>query len=57
MTFDLLLRLPLLGWALFCTIKQLAMLTTVDAGHIAMRLPTIAFLLLVAAAVILRSRT
>jgi protein-S-isoprenylcysteine O-methyltransferase Ste14 len=56
MTYDLLLRLPLLGWALFCTVKQLAMLTTVDVGHIAMRLPTIAFLLLVAASVILRSR-
>jgi protein-S-isoprenylcysteine O-methyltransferase Ste14 len=56
MTYDLLLRLPLLAWALFCTVKQLAMLTTADVGHIAMRLPTIAFLLLVAAAVILRSR-
>ena len=48
MTYDLLLRLPLLVWALFCTVKQLAMLTTVDVGHIAMRLPTIAFLLLIA---------
>jgi protein-S-isoprenylcysteine O-methyltransferase Ste14 len=56
MTYDLLLRLPLLVWALFCTVKQLAMLTTVDAGHIAMRLPTITFMLLVAAVVILRSR-
>jgi protein-S-isoprenylcysteine O-methyltransferase Ste14 len=56
MTYDLLLRLPLLVWALFCTVKQLAMLTNVDAGHIAMRLPTITFMLLVAAVVILRSR-
>ena len=32
------------------------MLTNVDAGHIAMRLPTITFMLLVAAVVILRSR-
>jgi protein-S-isoprenylcysteine O-methyltransferase Ste14 len=58
MTYDLLLRLPLLVWALFFTIMQLSTLSNmaqVDLGHIAMRLSTIAFLLLVAGAVILRT--
>jgi protein-S-isoprenylcysteine O-methyltransferase Ste14 len=57
------MRLPLLGWVLFVAIVQLAGLRHNTAHmdlvylvHIAMRLSTIAFMLLVAWAVILRSR-
>jgi protein-S-isoprenylcysteine O-methyltransferase Ste14 len=65
-SYDFLMRLPFLGWVLFCAIGQLwwfgqfmNMATPIDsvyAIHIAMRLSTIAFLLLMAAAVILRTR-
>ena len=64
--YDLLMRLPLLGWVLVCALVQSAglirftnMAAPIDSVyviHIAMRLSTIAFLLLIAAAVILRSR-
>jgi len=66
--YDLLMRLPILGWSLFCAMLQIAGLSRntnmadpalLDAAygvHIAMRLSTIAFLLLLAAAVILRAR-
>jgi protein-S-isoprenylcysteine O-methyltransferase Ste14 len=59
--YDLLMRLPLLGWVLLATAVQLAGLTStpIDSGyviHVAMRLSTISFLLLIAAAVIMRSR-
>jgi protein-S-isoprenylcysteine O-methyltransferase Ste14 len=66
--YDFLMRLPLLGWAAFIAILQLAGLVHymetmnrlpldfVYAVHVAMRLSTIAFMLLIAAAVILRSR-
>jgi protein-S-isoprenylcysteine O-methyltransferase Ste14 len=65
-TYDFLMRLPLLGWVVFCALAQTAMLIdfmnmaapidSVYAIHITMRLSTIAFLLLMAAAVILRTR-
>lgn len=64
--YDLLMRLPLMGWVVFCATAQLAMLIefmnmaapidSVYGIHMAMRLSTIAFLLLMAAAVILRTR-
>lgn len=62
------MRLPLLGWVVFCAMAQLHSLVhymdimnrlpidLVYVVHVAMRLSTIAFLLLAAAAVILRSR-
>jgi hypothetical protein len=63
--YDLLMRLPLLGWVVVCALAQSAGLTrftnmaapidSVYVIHIAMRLSTIAFLLLIAAAVILRT--
>jgi protein-S-isoprenylcysteine O-methyltransferase Ste14 len=67
-SYDLLMRLPLLGWCAFCAILQMASLSrymreadgalpfAVSAINMAMRLSTIAFLLLLAAAVILRAR-
>ena len=66
--YDLLMRLPLLGWAMFCATLQMAGLAryvreadaalpfAVYAVNMAMRLSTIAFLLLLAAATILRAR-
>jgi len=61
--YDLLMRLPFLGWVLLCALVQLATLTHLSGQsvdfvfviHIAMRLSTIAFMLLAASAVILRS--
>jgi protein-S-isoprenylcysteine O-methyltransferase Ste14 len=63
--YDSLMRLPLLGWGLFIATAQLAgviqLMNTrsVDfayAIHIAMRLSMLAFILLAAAAVLLRTR-
>jgi protein-S-isoprenylcysteine O-methyltransferase Ste14 len=61
--YDTLMRLPLLGWVLLCAAIQLAGLshntTSTDfvyVIHIAMRLSTIAFMLLLAAAIIFRTR-
>jgi protein-S-isoprenylcysteine O-methyltransferase Ste14 len=62
--YDLLMRLPLLGWAFFYAIVQLAVLIQLNmapmdfvyAIHLAMRLSTVAFMLLVAAAVISRTQ-
>lgn len=63
--YDLLMRLPLLGWAFFYAMLQLVVLMQYTnaapldfayAVHIAMRLSTVAFMLLVAAAVIARTR-
>jgi len=66
--YDLLMRLPLLGWVIFVAIIQMTGLVhymdimnkmpsgLVYAVHTAMRLSSIAFLLLIVAAVILRSR-
>jgi protein-S-isoprenylcysteine O-methyltransferase Ste14 len=63
--YDLLIRLPLFGWAFFYAIVQLAVLTQytnmapmdfVYAMHLAMRLSTVTFMLLIAAAVIARTR-
>lgn len=66
--YDLLMRVPLLSWSVFCAIVQVASLdgylrqvdpalpSGVWAINMAMRVSTIAFLLLVAAAVILRAR-
>jgi protein-S-isoprenylcysteine O-methyltransferase Ste14 len=66
--YDLLMRVPLLGWSVFCAMVQMAGLarymreadpalaSAVYAINMAMRLSTIAFLLLLAAAVILRAR-
>jgi hypothetical protein len=62
---DLLMRLPLLGWVLFAATLQLAALVqfmhttpvdSVDAIRIAMQLSTIVFMMLIAAAVIVRTR-
>jgi protein-S-isoprenylcysteine O-methyltransferase Ste14 len=60
--YDKLMRLPFLGWVLFVATVQLTGLSQnaapMDFGylvHIAMRLSTIAFMLLAASAVILRS--
>jgi len=62
--YDTLMRLPLLGYALFITIVQSRRLTQMELApidavyvtHVAMRLSTIVFLLLVATVVILRTR-
>jgi len=63
--YDLLMRLPLLGWGLFAATAQLAgimqlmntkSVDVVNAIHIAMRLSMIAFILLASAAVLLRTR-
>ena len=66
--YDLVMRAPLLVWSAFCAALQMAGLArhireldpalpfAVHAVNIAMRLSTIAFLLLLAAAVILRAR-
>jgi protein-S-isoprenylcysteine O-methyltransferase Ste14 len=60
--YDKLMRLPFLGWVLFVATVQLAGFSQnaapIDFGylvHIAMRLSTIAFMLMAASAVILRS--
>lgn len=62
--YDLLMRLPLMGWCLLCTALQVVglsrFLNNAPVGslyliHVAMRLSTITFLLLMVAAVILRS--
>ena len=67
-TYDLLMRLPLMGWSMFCATLQMASLARyvreADAAlpfaayavNIAMRLSTISFLLLLAASVVLRAR-
>jgi protein-S-isoprenylcysteine O-methyltransferase Ste14 len=67
-TYDLLMRLPLMGWSMFCATLQMAGLARyvreADAAlpfaayavNLAMRLSTIAFLLLLAASVVLRAR-
>jgi protein-S-isoprenylcysteine O-methyltransferase Ste14 len=61
--YDRLMRLPFLGWVLLCAAVQLAGVThypksldCIYAIHIAMRLSTFAFMLLLAAAVIFRTR-
>jgi protein-S-isoprenylcysteine O-methyltransferase Ste14 len=66
--YDLLMRLPLMGWSMFCATLQMASLARyvreADAAlpfaayaiNLAMRLSTIAFLLLLAASVVLRAR-
>ena len=63
--YDLFMRLPFLGWVLFCATAQLlgfwhvmssGSMDCVYAIGIAMRLSTIAFLLLIAAAIIFRTR-
>jgi protein-S-isoprenylcysteine O-methyltransferase Ste14 len=66
--YDLLMRLPLLGWSMLCATVQMAALAryvreadptlsvAVYAVNLAMRFSTIFFLLLLAAAVILRAR-
>jgi protein-S-isoprenylcysteine O-methyltransferase Ste14 len=67
-SYDLLMRLPLLGWCALCATLQMsglgrymreadpALASAVYAVNMAMRLSTIAFLLLLATAVILRAR-
>jgi protein-S-isoprenylcysteine O-methyltransferase Ste14 len=67
-SYDLLMRVPMLGWSVLCATLQMAGLarymreadpalaSAVYAINMAMRLSTIAFLLLLAAAVILRAR-
>src|SRR5215468_4103873 len=66
--YDLLMRLPLMGWSMFCATLQMASLARYVreadvalpfapyAVNVAMRLSTIAFLLLLAASVVLRAR-
>jgi protein-S-isoprenylcysteine O-methyltransferase Ste14 len=63
--YDLLMRLPFLGWVLVCAATQSAGLIQFNGSapvdivlviHIAMRLSTLAFLLLLATAVMLRTR-
>jgi protein-S-isoprenylcysteine O-methyltransferase Ste14 len=66
--YDLLMRVPLLGWSMFCATLQMAGLARymreADAAlpfaayavNLAMRLSTIAFLLLLAASVVMRVR-
>ena len=66
--YDLLMRLPLLAWSMFCATLQMAGLARyvreADAAlpfpayavNMAMRLSTIAFLLLLGASVVLRAR-
>src|SRR5258708_35292704 len=66
--YDLLMRLPLLAWSMFCATLQMAGLARyvreADAAlpfaayavNMAMRVSTIAFLLLLAASVVLRAR-
>jgi protein-S-isoprenylcysteine O-methyltransferase Ste14 len=62
MMYDLLIRLPLLGWVLFAVTLQFAVLVKssstdpVYATHIGMQLSTIVFMMLMAAAVITRTR-
>jgi len=64
MAYDLLMRLPFLGWVSLCAIGQLRGLSQMRSApldfillvQIAMRGSTIAFMLLMAAAVILRTR-
>ena len=62
-SYDLLMRLPFLGWVLLCATVQVAGLThypksmdSIYVIHVAMRLSTIGFMLLLAAAVIFRTR-
>jgi protein-S-isoprenylcysteine O-methyltransferase Ste14 len=64
-SYDLLMRLPLLGWAVLVAITQTKLvhhdimrfpIDFVYVVHVAMRLSTLGFMLLIAAAVILRSR-
>jgi protein-S-isoprenylcysteine O-methyltransferase Ste14 len=60
--YDTLMRLPLLGWILFAVTLQLAVLIqspptdSVYGMHIAMQVSTIVFMMLLAAAVIMRTR-
>jgi protein-S-isoprenylcysteine O-methyltransferase Ste14 len=60
---DRLMRLPFLGWMVFCAVAQSAELIRfintavhIDPVYIAMRMSAIAFLLLLAAATIMRTR-
>jgi protein-S-isoprenylcysteine O-methyltransferase Ste14 len=60
--YDIFMRLPVLAWVSFAAIAQLRGVMTVNAPidpvqviHLAMRLSSAAFMLLIAAAVILRS--
>lgn len=67
-TYDLLMRLPLMLWSMFCATLQMAGLArhlreanpalpfAAHAVNLAMRVSTIAFLLLLAASVLLRAR-
>ena len=66
--YDLVMRVPLLGWSMFCATVQIAGLSqhmhnphmvlppTAYAIKLAMLLSTIGFLLLLAAAVVIRTR-
>ena len=66
--YDLLMRVPLLGWSMFCATLQMAGLAryvreadaalpfAVYSVNVAMRLSTIAFLLLLGASVVMRAR-
>lgn len=66
--YDFLMRLPLLAWSMFCATLQMAGLAryvreadaalpfAVYAANMAMRLSTLAFLLLLGASVVLRAR-
>ena len=68
LAYDLLMRVPLLGWSMFCATLQMTSLARyvreADAAlpfaayavNLAMRLSTIGFLLLLAASVVLRAR-
>ena len=64
MTYDLLMRLPFLGWVSLCVIGQLVAFNQMKSEpldlivlvHIAMRFSAIAFMLLMAVAVVLRTR-
>jgi protein-S-isoprenylcysteine O-methyltransferase Ste14 len=62
--YDLVMRLPLVGWVSLCVIVQLHGLTHLSTKsmdfvyviHIAMRLSTVGFMMLMAAAVVMRTR-
>jgi protein-S-isoprenylcysteine O-methyltransferase Ste14 len=60
--YDTLMRLPLFSWLLFAVTVQLAHLQSAETDsvyaivHVAMQLSTIAFLILMAASIILRTR-
>src|SRR5690348_3910007 len=68
LAYDLLMRVPLLGWSMFCATLQMAGLAryvreadtalpfAAHAVNVAMRVSTTGFLLLLAASVALRAR-